>query len=74
MATRPEGKFIGASIQEFLDYGADDLKQMDELKVDKEVRASYEAFHKSLRSHRLHVQYYVLVYFKYVLIKLGGTF
>jgi hypothetical protein len=74
MAAKSEGKFIGVSIEEFLDYGADDLKHMDELKVDKEVRAAYDAFQKSLRSHRVHVKYYVFVYWKYILVRIAGTF
>ena len=77
MATAPaksEVKYIGVSIDEFLEHGADDLKRMDELKVDKDIRDKYEAFHKSLRAKRLKVRNYVFVYSKFIIVYIEGTF
>lgn len=66
MATKRELKYIGLSIEELLEYSAADLKRMDEMKVDKEIRDGYDKFVNGLRKRR--ARGYVFVYSKYVII------
>lgn len=68
MAAKPEVKFIGVSIAELLEYSAADLKRMDDMKVNKEVRDSYDKFVKSLHNQRTRASTYLFVYSKFVVI------
>jgi len=70
MADKQPAKYIGVSIDELLDYGAADLKSMDELKVDKEIRDSYDHLLKSLHNQRKRVSHYFFVYSRFIILKL----
>ena len=68
MATKREVKFIGVSIDELLEYSEADLKRMDEMKVNKDVRDSYDKFVKSLHNQRSRAATYLFVYSKFIVI------
>jgi hypothetical protein len=70
MAEKRPPKYIGLSIEELLEHSAADLKQMDEMKVDKEVRDGYAQFLKSLHNQRARMSSYFFVYSKFIVLKL----
>jgi hypothetical protein len=70
MADKEPAKYIGVSIAELLEFGAADLKSMDEMKVDKQIRDSYDGLLKSLHNQRLRVSSYFFVYSKFIILKL----
>jgi hypothetical protein len=70
MADKQPAKYIGLSIDELLEHGAADLKSMDEMKVDKEVRDGYDHLLKSLHNQRKRASTYFFVYSKFIVLKL----
>jgi hypothetical protein len=70
MADKQPAKFIGLSIDELLEHSVADLRQMDEMKVDKEIRDSYDKLVKSLHNQRTRMSSYFFVYSKFIVLKL----
>jgi hypothetical protein len=70
MADKQPAKYIGLSIEELLEHGAADLRSMDEMKVDKEIRDSYDHLLKSLHNQRKRMSSYFFVYSRFIILKL----
>lgn len=62
--------FIGLSIDELIEHGKNNLRELDELKVDSEVRDGYSKFIGSLHNQRKRMSSYFFVYSKFIVLKL----
>lgn len=63
-------KYIGLSVDEFVDLSSADLKAMDEGRVPEEVRKGYAALISGLSNQRARLSTYFFVYSKFICLKL----